>query len=57
MSKAVLAWLGVLFIAMGGASVWGAGIKYSLPAVEVQTVRTGIDLIMKSSRRRRASRS
>ncbi len=42
MSKAVLAWLGILFIAMGGTFVW-LGIKYSLPAVEVQTVRTGID--------------
>jgi protein SCO1/2 len=42
MSKAVLAWLGILFIAMGSTFVY-LGIKYSLPAVEVQTVRTGID--------------
>jgi protein SCO1/2 len=43
MSKAVLAWLGILFIAMGGTFVW-LGIKYSLPAVEVRNIRKGIDL-------------
>jgi protein SCO1/2 len=42
MSKAVLAWLGVLFLAMGGTFVW-LGIKYSLPAVETRTILTGID--------------
>lgn len=42
MSKAVLAWLGVLFIAMGGTFVW-LGIKYSLPAVEVQRTLSAVD--------------
>ena len=42
MSKAVLAWLGVLFVAMGGTFVW-LGIKYSLPAVEVRQVRAAVD--------------
>jgi len=42
MSKAVLAWLGVLFIAMGGTFVW-LGIKYSLPAVEVRPSHSVVD--------------
>jgi protein SCO1/2 len=42
MSKAVLAWLGVLFIAMGGTFVW-LGIKYSLPAMEVKRTLSAID--------------
>ncbi|WP_254506623.1 SCO family protein [Anatilimnocola floriformis] len=42
MSKAVLAWLGVLFVAMGITFVW-LGIKYSLPAVEVRPSHSAID--------------
>ncbi|WP_425616872.1 SCO family protein [Anatilimnocola sp. NA78] len=36
MSKSVLAWLGVLFIAMGGTILW-LGYKYSRPAAAVYT--------------------
>ena len=42
MSKAVLAWLGILFIAMGGTIIW-LGIKYSLPAVQVYAPVPEID--------------
>lgn len=42
MSKAVLAWLGVLFVAMGGTFVW-LGIKYSLPAMEVKRTLSAVD--------------
>ena len=42
MSKAVLAWLGILFVAMGITFVW-LGIKYSLPAVEVRPSHSGFD--------------
>lgn len=42
MSKAVLAWLGILFIAMGGTIIW-LGIKYSRPAVQVYAPVPQID--------------
>jgi cytochrome oxidase Cu insertion factor (SCO1/SenC/PrrC family) len=42
MSKAVLAWLGLLFVAMGGTFIW-LGIKYSQPAVTVVGARSERD--------------
>ncbi|QDU31638.1 hypothetical protein ETAA8_67980 [Anatilimnocola aggregata] len=42
MSKAVLGWLGVLFIAMGGTVLW-LGYKYSRPPIVVYTSDPEID--------------
>lgn len=42
MSKAVLAWLGLLFVAMGGTFIW-LGVKYSFPPATVISTRSEID--------------
>ena len=42
MSKAVLAWLGLLFVAMGGTFLW-LGVKYSLSAATVISTRSERD--------------
>jgi protein SCO1/2 len=42
MSKAVLAWLGLLFVAMGGTFIW-LGFKYSRPAATVLGTHREID--------------
>lgn len=42
MSKAVLAWLGLLFVTMGGTFIW-LGIKYSLPAAAIISTRSEKD--------------